>query len=411
MFKQRVKGHHREALEKPVMASKDELESFLQNECEDKEGVIYFHIPFCDNICSFCNLHRTKLDDELDEYVKFLLKEIDYYAKFPYIKTKIFKSVYFGGGTPTILKQRHLEQILNAINKSFSLDKDVEFSFETTLHNLTQNKIELMHALGVNRYSIGIQTFSTRGRKILNRIGDKKSAIDKLAMIKESFGGLVCTDIIYNYPKQSIQEVLEDAKVLKSLKIDSSSFYSLQFQEGSIFSKQYDENYYDLQTDYKLHNAFLTSLLKDEYELLEYTKINRKNRDRYLYIKLSHKGTDILPIGVGAGGRVGLYSIFTPRQNMQVVSKTSQIQLNFNIYSNLFQYDKISITQIKSFLDKTTFEKIEEFFKACEKKGYVKIENGVIKFSADGVFWGNSIAWEAIELAKDYFIEKLKKAS
>lgn len=407
MFKQRVKGHHRPSLSKPIMTNQKELESFLNKNPSSDEGIIYFHIPFCDNICSFCNLNRKKLDGRLDEYSDFLVQNIEYYAKFPYIKNKFFKSIYFGGGTPTTLNLANLEKVLKAINLNFNIAKDAEFSFETTLHNLNKAKINLMQNFGVNRYSIGIQTFSNKGRKLLNRVGDKNQAIEKLSFIKDEFKGFVCADIIYNYPNQSGDEVLEDARILKELNIDSASFYSLQFHEGSAFLKENDPSYYDLKTDFKLHNLFLKSMLEGEnYKILEYTKVVRKNRDKYLYITLSHKGVDILPIGYGAGGRLGNYGIFTVNPSMKMISKTSNTQKKYNEFLNLFQYEIINLSKIKSFLDENTFDKVYKFLKECESFKYLKIKDDNLIFSIEGVFWGNTIAEEILNLTKEYFLNR-----
>ena len=138
-----------------------------------------------------------------------------------------------------------------------------------------------MERLGVNRLSIGIQTFSDRGRKILNRTYDKETAVKRLGEIKAKFKGLVCVDIIYNYPDQTPEEVKEDAEIVHSLNIDSSSFYSLMIHEGSKMSKDIKDDVfhldYKLETDKELHNIFMNTLLgTGEYEILEITKINKK---------------------------------------------------------------------------------------------------------------------------------------
>ena len=117
-------------------------------------------------------------------------------------------------------------RILKAINDNFTLTDDCEFTLETTLHNLNPKKIKILEKGGVNRLSVGIQTFSDRGRKILNRTFLKEETVKRLKNLKESFSGMVCTDIIYNYPDETVEEVLEDARIVKELKIDSTSFYS-----------------------------------------------------------------------------------------------------------------------------------------------------------------------------------------
>lgn len=402
MFEKRLKGHHdvgSKFKSKKRPATPEELENFLQTSPKEEEGVIYFHIPYCDKICSFCSMNRTKEDNRLDEYTDFLLKEIEKYSNYPYIKQKKFESIYFGGGTPTILKNKHLGMILEAINSKFNVSKTCEFSFESTLHNLNLEKVKLMQSLGVNRYSIGIQTFSNKGRELLNRTGDKEKAIKNLSKIKENFDGLVCIDIIYNYPNQSIEEVLEDARVTKELQIDSASFYSLMFHEGSVLNSNVSQDYYELNTDRNLHHAFLNSMLEDEYEVLEYTKIARKNKDQYKYIRLSHKGADILPLGVGAGGRLGLFDIYRMNEKRQFTIHSSQEERNFKKLSSFFQYPEVRISNLHKYLESKTVDEILDFLKKAENKKYLSIDKEKIKFNQDGIFWGNTIANSVLEIA------------
>lgn len=406
MFKTRVKGHHRASKKSQPKrpASKEEITAFLQTTPKQEEGIIYFHVPYCDKICSFCSMNRNKLDGELEEYTKFLLTKIDEFAKTPYIQQKKFESVYFGGGTPTILKTKQLEKILTAINEKFHISPTCEFSFESTLHNLNTDKIKLMQAHGVNRYSIGIQTFSDKGRTLLNRTGDKQVAIKKLSKIKEQFNGNVCIDIIYNYPDQSIDEVLEDARLSKELGVDSASFYSLMFHEGSTLSKTISlEDYYSLEHDLALHDAFLNSMLEDDYEILEYTKLNKIGKDQYKYIRLSHKGVDILPLGIGAGGKLGSYSSFTPNKHMQMFIEVDKDDEKLKLLSSLFQYPKIKLQEIKNLVNETSFQSIYKFLKQTQKHGYLKLHDDEIVFNNKGIFWGNTIAGEILDIAiKEY---------
>lgn len=128
------------------------------------------------------------------------------------------------------------------------------------LHNLSSQKIDIMEKYGVNRLSVGIQSFSQEGRNLLNRTFTKDEAVEKLKNLKANFKGMVCTDIIYNYPGQTVEEVTEDADIIAELEIDSTSFYSLMIHEGSKMSMDIRENTlklnYSLETDRKLHHAF-----------------------------------------------------------------------------------------------------------------------------------------------------------
>ncbi len=405
MFKTRQKGHAGPSKgKKPQAASRAELEAFLQTEPLEKDGVIYIHVPFCDNICSFCSMNRTKLNDELDDYTKFLLGEIEKYGKFPYLQGKNFRSVYFGGGTPTILKEKHLKPVITALRANFNISDDCEFSLESTLHNLNLGKLRLLESLGVNRFSIGVQTFSDKGRKLLNRVGGKNAAIKRLKALRQNFDGMLCTDIIFNYPNQSLNEVLQDARLIDELSIDSTSFYSLQFFEGSTLGKTISQDYYDVNYERELHNAFARELFSTgNYEVLEYTKFNRKGRDEYRYIRLGHQGADVLPLGKGAGGHIGNYGLYNVKENMQMISKSDDKQRAQGRFKSLFQYDKIDLARVKNFIGDESFGELMEFFKKCEEAGYLKIENGFLNYTIDGVFWGNSIATEVSNITQKDF--------
>lgn len=405
MFNKRIKGHSVAPSKRPDMVSEDELWEFLESAPDENEGVIYIHVPFCDNICSFCSMNRTKLEDELDEYTKFLLSEIEKYSATNYLKSKKIGSVYFGGGTPTILKERHLEQVINALKGSFNILPECEFSLESTLHNLNISKLRLLNELGVNRYSIGVQTFSEAGRKLLNRTHSSDGAIKHLRDLREKFSGMLCVDIIYNYPNESIDEVVRDAKLVRELGIDSASFYSLQFLDGSVLSKTISEDYYDVEVDKSLHHAFLDEILSQgDYEILEYTKVAKKGRDQYKYIRLSHVGADVLPLGKGAGGRLGEFGIYNMSQKMKVMGRMTARQMEFDRFVNLFQYPQISLERVFKFVSQTCANELMDLFKKCEESGYLKIENDSLNFTKDGVFWGNSIANAVMEISKKEFL-------
>ncbi len=223
MFKIRYKSHHDvgnviSKFTKNFKASKEDFISLLEGVNVNKQLALYFHTPYCDKICSFCNMNRKQLDNDLEEYTKYICDEIKKYGAYKFCKTSEVGVVFFGGGTPTIFKKEQLEKILKTLRENFIFSKDYEMTFETTLHNLSFEKLEIMEKYGVNRISVGIQTFSDRGRKLLNRTYDKNYVVERLKEIKKRFSGLICIDIIYNYADQTDEEILEDARLLSEIK-------------------------------------------------------------------------------------------------------------------------------------------------------------------------------------------------
>lgn len=400
MFKNRVKGHINPKL--PSSKSNfNELCEFLDTNESYDEGCIYFHVPYCDNICSFCAMNRMKLDDELDNYLEFLLKEIEFYSSKKYFKNKPIGSIYFGGGTPSVFKTHHLKELLNAINKSFKLSNDIEYSSESTLHNLSLDKLLAMQELGINRYSFGIQSFNSYARKFLNRVGDKDYAIKKINEIRQNFNKTLCCDIIYNYPNQSIDEVLEDARLINELGIDSVSFYSLMYFENSQLAKNIDKNYYDIKQDKLLHDSFLKAMLDNGFRLLEHTKLVKN--DEYKYIRMTHQAKDILPIGVGAGGGIGLFGIYNISKDIKMISRKTQRIKDFVKFYNIFEYEKIDLNNAYSFLSNDYQKKLLDFLKKCEKNGYMILDKNIAKFTFDGIFFANNITKLIANLCKNDF--------
>ena len=404
MFDIRYKSHHdvKNIIEKMMgrkIVTPFTFNKVLKGNPKVEEGGIYVHTPYCDKICSFCNMNRKQIDNDLNDYTDYLCKEFKKYGEKPYIKNKKITEIFFGGGTPTIYKPFQLDRILSTLRENFNISKDCEFTFETTLHNLTWEKLEIMERYGVNRISIGIQTFSDRGRKILNRTYNQEYIVEKIKEIKRKFKGLICIDIIYNYPDQTDEGIINDAKIACSLGVDSISFYSLMIQDGSQISKDRAENKvifkYNLARDKELHDKFLDITLKNGYSILEHTKITN-GKDQYRYIRNVNSFSDLIPIGVGAGGRVGDYELFHLNKLITFYAFDNDIKMRVKKLSGILQYKKVEIEKIKELSGKS-YEKIYSLLENYQEKGLIEIKNNIMEYTIDGVFWGNSITASIVE--------------
>lgn len=397
MFKERYKSHHSSnpMLEKAIPKEKSTKELFLEElskEVSEESKVLYIHVPFCDKICSFCNLNRKQQDNDLEDYTNFLLRELEFYSRTNYVQKSVFEAIYFGGGTPTIFKENQLRKILYFIKDNFHLHKEYEWTLETTLHNLNDEKIRLFNEVGVNRLSVGIQTFSDKGRKFLNRTFDKATVVEKVKNLRQNFNGFVCADIIYNYEGESLEEVVEDARLVKDLGFDSASFYSLMIHQGSKLSESVEEDK-SLEKDLELYRAFYEEIEKSsDWELMELTKFVRKERDKYKYIGLRNNGHDTLAIGVGAGGNTAGFVSFSMNERMSMHMKEEKIHTKYRKLSGLFQFKDYDFEKVKKYLDKEEYTEFLQILKEFEKEGFGKLDD--IKFSLNslGVFWGNNMS-------------------
>lgn len=404
MFDIRYKSHHdvKNIIDKKMgrkIVTPFTFNKILKANPITQEGGIYVHTPYCDKICSFCNMNRKQIDNDLNDYTDYLCKEFKKYGEKNYIKKKNITTIFFGGGTPTIYKAHQLEKILSTLRENFNISDNCEFTFETTLHNLTWEKLEIMEKYGVNRISIGIQTFSNRGRKLLNRTYEQEYITNRIKEIRERFKGLICIDIIYNYPDQTDEEIETDAKLACELGVDSVSFYSLMIQEGSQISKDRSENKvifrYNLARDKELHDKFLDITLSNGYSILEHTKITN-GKDEYRYIKNVNSSSDLIAIGIGAGGRVSNYEFFHLNKLITFYAYDNELKFRVKKLSGILQYKKINLSEIKE-LAKEYYDKIYHILKDFEKKGLIILTDDTMEYTLDGVFWGNSITATLVE--------------
>ncbi|MEG0069251.1 MAG: radical SAM protein [Cetobacterium sp.] len=415
-FETRYKSHHNSSgvfskYYQPKRLNEEILLNKLSEEPKDVPRVIYVHTPYCDKICSFCNLNREQLNGSLDSYAEYIADEFEKYGQYRYFKERPVDVIYFGGGTPTVYKNNQLVKILESIKKNIKLSEDYEFTLETTLHNLTDEKIETMNKYGVNRLSVGIQSFSTEGRKFYNRTYAKDETIARLKDLKDKFNGEVCVDIIYNYPDQKIEDVRSDARTVKELDLGSVSFYSLMVHEGSALSQDIKNDKIKLEDNLRkereLHNAFVEELTSDgDYYLLELTKIAKKGRDKYKYIKARSFGGDTFPIGVGAGGNVGEITIFRMKKEMSMFVEKNEHQQRLDRLTGLFQFSRVEKKIVENILlenEKKAFEKIIETLK---KAHFIIESEDAYTLTEDGVFWGNNISREILVRLVEATLEK-----
>ncbi|MFV0379384.1 MAG: coproporphyrinogen-III oxidase family protein [Anaerorhabdus sp.] len=394
MFDKRFKSHHdAEGFYKDLLvrnrSSKEALYEYLEKPLKAKDNAIYIHIPFCDKICSFCNMNRTLSTKPKDEYVDSLIKQIKEVGSKKAFDTALISAVYFGGGTPTTLLPKHFKEIIQELRKNFNLASDVEITCETTLHNLSDDHIKEFNEIGINRISIGIQTFQDEGRAFFNRTFNKEEVIFKIKKVKEEFKGIVCIDKIYNYPNETKEMLMDDIKQIIDLKIESVSFYSLMIHTGSFLSKEYDEKQFSDSQDLKFHDLFVEELLKTgNYELMELTKIVRKNCDSYKYMSIRNSNGNTIPLGKGAGGKIDKFHIYNMDfDKVMIVESTKAIEEKAHELYGLLQKDSVSKKVLSDYLSTS----MQPIINNLKKEGYIDEDDNQYMLSSKGIFYGNNI--------------------
>jgi len=193
----------------------------------NKDIGIYIHIPFCDNLCSYCYFHKSIFNDVyVDLYVNNIIKEITLYSEV-FDQKKEIKYIYFGGGSPSLLSIKQIEKILLELNLSFLLAADIEITFEGSPNNFSDEKIKFLKNNGVTRISIGVQTFNENVLKSMNRNEHSQKIVTTINNILLYFPETFNVDLIYGYPGMDKDTVSCDLIKCINLNIPSITTYQL----------------------------------------------------------------------------------------------------------------------------------------------------------------------------------------
>lgn len=396
MFKERIKTHHSAmSTGKKYMLGMSSVNQVLaeENQSARKDATIYIHVPFCNKICSFCNMQRS-LSKPSENYADLVIKEIENYAKLPYIKTSIFDAVYFGGGTPTTLLADSLCRIIEKLKEKFHFTSNTEFTIETTVTELSADKMKHLVKAGCNRFSVGVQTFDDKGRKLMGRIGSGQTAYDKLLQLKQFSNVTVSMDLIYNYQGQTMESLQADLDKIVTLNLDGFSMYSLiNMKKASIAEAQDEKN------DERMFLHIANRMKQEGYHFLELTKMVKK--DQYRYIMNRHRGADTLPLGAGAGGSINNLAMMNPIGLSEYERSITEFDHKTGM---LFMPEYQKIVRFKGDIQAVQLPKEEELYQDKEAylnlkeklilEGMIDCKKGEYFLTEKGIFWGNTISRE-----------------
>lgn len=258
-------------------------------------SAMYIHIPFCLNKCNYCDFLSFKsTDEEREKYVDAIICEINMYPKFP------LETVYFGGGTPSLLTPEQISRILNNLN----IKSSAEITLEVNPKTVTLEKLKLFKKAGINRISIGIQSFNDETLKLLGRLHSSAEGEEAFHLARKAGFENISLDLMFSLPNQTLDDLKSDLTHLFSLKPEHFSIYSLIWEEGTDFFAKLEAGIYK-ETDNDLEASM--------YELI----INEAKKNGYIHYEISNfclpekraihntkywKNEEYLGIGIGASG-------------------------------------------------------------------------------------------------------------
>ena len=242
-----------------------------------EDSALYIHIPFCEHKCIYCDFYSIITFENKKEFIHSLKREIDYYS-FVYKEKMFFKTIFFGGGTPSILSPDEIGEILEYSKSKFYLSENLEITLETNPGTVDKEKLKAFRQNGINRLSIGIQSFDENELKFLTRIHDKKSAIETVVSAYQSGFENLNIDLIFNLPNQTKEKWKENLDIARTLPISHISTYSLILERGTILNKMVLDGKVKLQDDdydadlYQFTIEYLTNSNFNQYEVSNFAK-------------------------------------------------------------------------------------------------------------------------------------------
>jgi oxygen-independent coproporphyrinogen-3 oxidase len=255
---------------------------------------IYIHIPFCRKACHYCNFHFSTQIEQIDAFINALLQEM--VLQKDYLNDKV-ETLYLGGGTPSLLSSEHVDKILDAIHKNFSIAPGFEFTLEANPDDIDLEKTKMWATKGINRLSIGIQSFQEEALTWMNRAHNTQQSHNAIKFAKEAGIHNLSTDLIYGTPHLSDEALLKDIDLLYQYQIPHISCYALTVEEKTtlhhLIQEKKIENidtekqarHFEIVVDALTHKGF------DHYEISNFALPGHQSKHNSSYWKgLSYLG-------------------------------------------------------------------------------------------------------------------------
>ncbi|GBD91306.1 oxygen-independent coproporphyrinogen-III oxidase 1 [bacterium BMS3Abin04] len=363
-----------------------------------KDISIYIHIPFCDHKCIYCDFYSLITLENQELFLDALQREISYYAS-DYSPGRNVKTIFFGGGTPSLMSVSYINQILENIKSHFSVNPNVEITLETNPGTVDNSKLQGFKDIGINRLSIGIQSFHQDDLEFLTRIHNRKTAIDTVNNAAAIGFNDISIDLIFNLPKQTKKKWTENLYEALSLPITHISTYSLILERGTILNKlvldgkikigdnDFDADLYDSTIKILTKNRFV------QYEVSNFCKPGFESKHNLNYWKHG----DYLSFGTASHSFVNSkrwWNYSSLKHYIKEVFENGNATRGFEILSDkqkleeyvmlAFRSNGIDLNEMFSIFGNSWYKNNFEKLSGLIKNGFLSRSNGILKLTSKG---------------------------
>lgn len=264
---------------------------------------LYVHIPFCEKKCHYCDfLTFAQQEGKIDTYVEYLIKEMALYNNEDYH----VDSLYFGGGTPSYLSSKLMRKIMAAIREYFTILDHCEVSIEMNPESVNAEKLQTYLDCGFNRFTMGVQSFHDPTLKMMGRLHNKQTVLDKVGLCRKMGIDNLGIDLMFANPKQDMEALKEDVRMALTLDVDHISYYSLMIKPNTPYArwvKTKQITLFDDDLERQMYHYIQECLVNAGYHQYEISNFSR-GMSQSIHNKKYWRLENYLGIGLGASSNM-----------------------------------------------------------------------------------------------------------
>jgi len=364
---------------------------------------IYLHIPFCKQACHYCNFHFSTNLKRKEELIKSLCTELIIRKR---ELNQPLQTIYFGGGTPSLLSEQELKQIFNTIHKHYIVVEDAEITLEANPDDLSSNLIVQLHDSQINRLSIGVQSFFAEDLLLMNRAHSAKEALECIQLAKKYFKN-ISIDLIYGIPGLTIDRWKENLEITLSLDIPHISCYALTVEPKTALKKFIEQGKVAPVNDEETRSHY--ELMIDTLENAGYINYEFSNFGKPGYFSQNNsgywKGKPYLGIGPSAHSFDGNKRSWNISNNIKYIKSINEgnIPLAFEVLSVTDKYNEyimtglrtmwgVSLVKVENDFGKRYRDYLLEQVEKHVENQLLYFEDDTLKITKKGKFLGDGIA-------------------
>lgn len=371
---------------------------------------IYIHIPFCKQACHYCDFHFSTSLKKKDELVNALTKELK--LRKEEFKNTAIETIYFGGGTPSLLTNEELQFIIDAVYKNYKVSENPEITLEANPDDLSKDRIIELSKSRINRLSIGIQSFFESDLKLMNRAHNADEAKTCLEEATKHFDN-ISLDLIYGVPGASNEQWLKNIEMALSFNVPHISSYSLTVEPKTALASFIKKGIIDDVNDEQAHEQF--HILKEKleasgfihYELSNFGKEGCFSKNNSAY----WQGKSYLGIGPSAHSFSGKQRGWNVRNNSKYIKtiEANQLPIEIETLTQTDQYNEYIMTGLRTIWG-VSIKKVEKDFGLAYKDYLIEqaevfinqqllyIDKAHLRVTKKGQFLCDGIASELFKL-------------